>query len=131
MEKMLTQLAFQMLALGISGGSDSSLGSAIGHAIFGGGHATGGSYTVPGSGGPDSQTVMFRLTPGERVDFTPPGGGTSYAGGAGGGRPVFNLIEDKRGALRAMDSYEGERLNVNMARRNSGAIRSYTNRPGR
>jgi hypothetical protein len=30
-----------------------------------------------------------------------------------------------------MDSHEGERLVVNLARRNSRAIRSYTNRTGR
>jgi tape measure domain-containing protein len=52
MEKMLTQLAFEMLAMGMSGGKETGLGSAIGHAIFGGGHASGGSYTVPGSGRP-------------------------------------------------------------------------------
>jgi tape measure domain-containing protein len=126
MESMLRQLAFQMLALGISGGSDSSLGSAIGHAIFGGGHATGGSYTVPGSGGPDSQRVVFDLTPGEHVQFTPPG--SSYAGG----RPTsVTVVQDRHGALNQMDSHEGERLVVNLARRNSRAIRSLTNRTGR
>lgn len=31
----------------------------------------GGSFTVGGSGGPDSQLVAFRATPGERVDVTP------------------------------------------------------------
>jgi hypothetical protein len=67
----------------------------------------------------------------ETAYFVPKGQGQAGSFGGGGGRPVFNLIEDKRGALRAMDSYDGERLDVNLARRNSGAIRSYTNRPGR
>ncbi len=37
------------------------------------GLADGGSFTVGGSGGPDSQPVNFMATPGERVDVTPPG----------------------------------------------------------
>lgn len=37
------------------------------------GFKNGGSFTVPGSGGPDSQTMAMRLTPGEKVRITPPG----------------------------------------------------------
>lgn len=47
------------------------------HDLYGGNHATGGSYRVPGTGGPDSQNVMFRLTPGELVHFIPPGNSNS------------------------------------------------------
>ena len=35
----------------------------------------GGSFTVPGSGGPDSQAVSFMASPGERVSVTRPGQG--------------------------------------------------------
>jgi lambda family phage tail tape measure protein len=35
--------------------------------------ATGGNFTVGGSGGTDSQLVSFRATPGERVQVTTPG----------------------------------------------------------
>lgn len=35
-------------------------------------YRTGGSYTVGGSGGTDSQTVAFRATPGERVQINTP-----------------------------------------------------------
>lgn len=45
-----------------------------------GGFQHGGSFVVPGSGGPDSQLVAFRATPGERVDVS--------RRGEGGGRPV-------------------------------------------
>jgi len=38
-----------------------------------GGFQQGGSFTVGGSGGPDSQPVSFMATPGERVNVTPPG----------------------------------------------------------
>jgi tape measure domain-containing protein len=37
------------------------------------GFARGGSFDVGGSGGPDSQLVGFRATPGEHVEVTPPG----------------------------------------------------------
>jgi hypothetical protein len=40
---------------------------------FMGGFQHGGSFTVPGIGGPDSQFVGLRATPGERVTITPPG----------------------------------------------------------
>lgn len=49
----------------------------IGKSLFG--FANGGSFTVGGSGGIDSQVVAFRATPGERVDVRTPGqqsGGT-------------------------------------------------------
>lgn len=38
-----------------------------------GGFKTGGSFTVPGSGGPDSRRVAMDLTPGEQVDIWRPG----------------------------------------------------------
>lgn len=41
------------------------------------GFAHGGSFTVGGSGAPDSQLVAFKATPGERVDITPPGATTN------------------------------------------------------
>jgi hypothetical protein len=37
------------------------------------GFATGGSFTVGGSGGTDSQLMQFRATPGEMVDIRRPG----------------------------------------------------------
>lgn len=38
------------------------------------GYRDGADFTVSGTGGPDSQTVAFRASPGERVTVTPPGG---------------------------------------------------------
>jgi hypothetical protein len=35
----------------------------------------GGSFVVPGTGGPDSQRVAFMASPGERVSVTRPGQG--------------------------------------------------------
>jgi len=40
----------------------------------------GGSFVVPGSGGPDSQQVAFRASPGERVTVSPEDGGGNSPG---------------------------------------------------
>ena len=54
---------------GIFGGGGSGLLGGVGK-LFG--FATGGSFTVGGSGGTDSQLVAFRATPNERVDVLTP-----------------------------------------------------------
>lgn len=55
------------------------------------GFATGGDFTVGGSGGTDSQLVAFRATPGEEVSIRRPG----QSGGAG---IVNNFYIDAKGA---------------------------------
>lgn len=62
----------------------------IGSGLFGPGFATGGSFTVGGIGGPDSQFVPLRLTPGEHVNIQKGGQGNS-------GQPTIINI-DARGA---------------------------------
>lgn len=54
--------------------------------------ATGGSFTVGGSGGTDSTTVAFRATPGELVTVTPP----NKLEHRGGGATVVNVYIDSR-----------------------------------
>ena len=54
------------------------------------GYATGGAFDVGGFGGPDSQLVNFRASPGERVNVSRPsnvryGDGGGGGGGGGGG----------------------------------------------
>ena len=49
---------------------------------------TGGSFTVPGSGGPDSKRMMVDVSPGEQVDFWKPGDGTSDPRGGARSTPV-------------------------------------------
>lgn len=56
------------------------------------GFATGGSFTVGGSGGTDSQLVAFRATPGEMVDVRTPG----QAAGGGGVSIVQHINIDSR-----------------------------------
>ena len=55
--------------------------------------ATGGDFTVGGSGGTDSQLVSFMATPGERVSVRTP----AQADGGGGGQ-VNNFYIDAKGA---------------------------------
>lgn len=102
---------------------------------LGGGYSTGGTYMVGGVGGPDSQRVAFNLTPGERVDFTPP---NSYAGRKGGqqtntGRPpmqnviIQNKWDDKE-VLDVVGSADGERVILNVVKKNPDIIRQLIRR---
>lgn len=62
--------------LGAVGGALSGAGGvagAIGAALGATGYAKGGAFRVGGSGGPDTQFVPLRLSPGELVSITPPG----------------------------------------------------------
>ena len=76
MIKRMIVRAAVLKTLGALGGAPGAVGS-----FFGGflGFQHGGSFEVGGAGGPDSQLVAFRATPGERVDVTPQGMGTGQA----------------------------------------------------
>ena len=67
-------------ALGVSGG---------GAGLNIPGFQNGGSIIVGGSGGPDSQLVVARASPGERIDFTPANDNRSS-----GGNVVVNVINN-------------------------------------
>ncbi len=73
----------------------SSVGS-VAKNLFGGlpGFKTGGSFKVGGSGGPDSQLMAFKATPGEMVDIKKPGQ-------MDGGRAPLHF--DLRGAVMTTD----------------------------
>ena len=81
----------------------------------------GGSFTVGGSGGPDSQVVAFRATPGEQVNV---GGGAPNVNVAA---PEVNLrnvnVFDPKAAVDALDTREGEKALLNFVRRNPGQIK--------
>ncbi len=84
------------------------IGTAISDVIKGAfpGFQHGGSFTVAGAGGPDSQLVAFRATPGETVTVTPPGRG---AGGPPAG-PV--VVINQSFALGVQDTVRAEFLNL-------------------
>lgn len=80
MLRMIIRVAAQMAAAGLSGlfAGGGGLGpqytgTGAGGLASSGSFARGGSFKVGGAGGPDSQLMVARVTPGERVDFTPPG----------------------------------------------------------
>lgn len=84
---MLTKVFRSAQSGGGGGGSGfwGGLIAGVGH-LFG--FASGGSFTVGGNGGTDSQLVAFKATPGERVTVNTPGQGS------GGGfvySPVTNI----------------------------------------
>ncbi|MHC2273535.1 tape measure domain-containing protein [Bradyrhizobium diazoefficiens] len=111
--------------IGSSGGGNNDTGAMN----YGGGSsdygyfATGGSFTVGGAGGTDSQTVQFKATPGETVEITPPGGNSSQvgtlaallpaSGGAGAAASSPDLISAHFSeALKQQTTALGDRINA-------------------
>lgn len=94
--------------------------------------ATGGSFTVPGSGGVDSQQVAFRATPGEKVTVATPtqvrhGNQMGKQDSAQSSQPVQNRIinlVDKDMLGDYLATPEGQGVLVNTIRRNSDEMRA-------
>lgn len=82
-----------------SGGGEGKFGKAVFSAF---GFAKGGSFRVGGSGGPDSQFVPLKLSPGEHVRITPPGRSASdtivqVIDQRGAGSPPVDVQEQMNG----------------------------------
>lgn len=98
------------------------------------GFETGGSFMVRGSGGPDSQMVQIKASPGERVQIQTPAQvrkGTNAAiegmGGAGAAPQVNQKIVNVLDPAMVGDflsTEEGEQILVNVMRRNATSIQS-------
>lgn len=95
--------------------------------------ATGGQFTVGGSGGVDSKMVAFRASPGEQVSISTPtqvrkGSAGKDGGGGGGASPVVfqprivNLV-DKNMFADYMNTSEGQQVMVNVIRKNADSVR--------
>lgn len=101
-DKIQTQLIDALFSAGsfFGGGTKADSGgglfSGLGKLL---GFARGGSILPGGAGGIDSQLVMFRKSPNERVDITKPGQ-TLHGGGAGGTVSVLVGV-DQNGNLQA------------------------------
>jgi hypothetical protein len=67
-------------------GGGGSYDMAAGDSYYAGAYATGGSFTVPGSGGIDTTLVTMHATAGETVSVQPPG-----ASSGSGGQPIINI----------------------------------------
>lgn len=89
------------------------------------GYMTGGSFTVGGTGGPDSTPVSFMASPGEQVDVWRPdqGGGTDPRGGSSRGAtvnlsmPIATTREALRDLIEGLNGMfsDGYRLNIQPA----------------
>jgi tape measure domain-containing protein len=145
---MLRQLAAQYLAseifriLGNKFGGGPQGGDAGGGAagsflgmlgsFFAGGFASGGSFTVPGQGGIDSQMAMMKVTPGEKVTVQTPSQARS---GQGSAAPVIVqsppatvvVVDDPDKAIAAMQGARGESVTLEHIRRNPELIKQMVN----
>lgn len=100
----------------ISGGIAYSVKGALGL-------ASGGSFTVGGKGGMDSQLVQFMATPGERVSVRRPENRNDQAGQTqAAGIKIVNVI-DPQEAIAALDSASGEQIILNAIERNPDVVR--------
>jgi lambda family phage tail tape measure protein len=86
------------------------------------GFAGGGSFTVGGSGGTDSQLAAFKVTPGERVTVQTPSQQQAASPAASVGVKIVN-ITDPMEAVNAMSSPEGEKVILNAITRNPNTVR--------
>lgn len=91
----------------------------------GGSHAFGGSYVAPNTGGgQDSITVVSRVSPGERIDYTPQGK-APQAGSAVAQSPApIVQIVDARDPRALMESPEFDRAVHRVILKNPSIVRS-------
>lgn len=68
----LTRLILNKMLMALIGGGAGASSGLIGNGLMTPGFATGGSWTVPGSGPPDSTLQMFRASPGETIHVRTP-----------------------------------------------------------
>lgn len=103
-DKIQTQFVDALFsANSILGGSGSSGGKGLFGSLFAGigkifGFARGGTIFPGGAGGIDSQLVMFRKSPNERVDITKPG--QTLAANSGGVARVVVGVDPKNGSIQ-------------------------------
>lgn len=105
---------------GGAGSSGTSSFASVGSSLLGGikslfGFATGGSFTVGGSGGVDSQMVAFPASPGETVSIARPG----QSGGANSQQVInFNITTPNPTAFKQSESQIAARMQRLAARAN-------------
>ncbi|MCM2455300.1 hypothetical protein HGO37_07885 [Rhizobium sp. CG4] len=101
-DKVQTQLVDALFSANSILGGGASGGGFL-SSIFGGigklfGFARGGTIMPGGAGGIDSQLVMFRKSPNERVDITKPG--QTLSAGAGGAARIIVGVDPKNGSIK-------------------------------
>ena len=88
------------------------------------GFQDGGSFTVGGQGGPDSQLVAFKASPGERVDISPPGESRGGSGGGGGASVIVVNVTDPNEIGEYISSNDGAQVILNVLSKNRQATRA-------
>ena len=125
-KQIIAQITAQLLASQILKFAAGAIGGGLGGGGFGsgaaanqwfGGFATGGSFTVPGFGGTDSQMVGFRATPGERVTIETP---EQQQRRGGGGSTINITINTSGGGTR--ESAGGAAPNLTQLARDIGKM---------
>ena len=87
-------------------GGYTDIGGYGGEVYQGGDYAAGGSFTMPGVGAADSVKMIAHVSPGEHVEFTPPG---RKRGGSGGGDISIGEIS-LHGITRPSEWLENEEM---------------------
>ena len=119
--EMFLRLALQRaLLMAIGGGTAPSIGNNVINPFSIPGSAHGSSTTVGGTGGPDSQLFMSRVSPNERVDIVTPQRQMQERNGSGGPAQRSRVIvqPDPMAALEMFESAQFEEEVLAVARRN-------------
>ncbi len=129
LQKAIVQALILKAITGSYTGAMGADGKAVGGLMGLAGFATGGMIMPGGSGGTDSQVVMFRKSPEEAVRIHTPAQEAAFARGPSGptrGRTTsVNVpVDDSRALLQALDGPDGDRVLINVVRRNPGAFRA-------
>lgn len=124
--KMLLLKAIQA-GFGMPGSS--GIGDFLGGLVTGnmnyGQRAGGGQFTVGGTGGPDSQGVFFRATPGEIVTVSNPGLASNSNAGGGATVPLSIHLAGDMNALvtKHLSSPQGEQIVIDIVAKHAGKLR--------
>lgn len=124
--KMLLLKAIQA-GFGMPGSS--GIGDFLGGLVTGnmnyGQRAGGGQFTVGGTGGPDSQGVFFRATPGEIVTVSNPGLASNNNTGGGATVPLSIHLAGDMNALvtKHLSSPQGEQIVIDIVAKHAGKLR--------
>lgn len=130
----LIRLAAKKAVLAIAGAMFGDGGGGIGdagkiaNAAKAQGYAAGGTIWPTGGGTADTQHIAFRKRPDETVHINTPQQEQAYQqrSGQGGGRSqrVDVQADDSKALLQNFDGPDGDRVLINVIRRNPGAIRA-------
>lgn len=117
---MLRQTLLALFGLG-AGGGDSPFNPGLTKG-FEKNFASGGSFRVGGTGGPDSQQVAFMASPGERVTIQTPAQQSAPQVAPVVNLRVVNQV-DPNEAIDAMNSPAGERVILNTIRKHARSVK--------